>query len=106
MNQKFGSKATTSKKIENSRGVHDIPITAWFAPELPFNFGPKEFNGLPGLIMELHEGDKVFTLEKIDKVLSKRQYLKKPIKGKKLKLSEFDILSKKMYQDFRKNRKG
>lgn len=30
-------------------------IIAWFAPSLPFPYGPKEFDGLPGLILELTE---------------------------------------------------
>lgn len=30
-------------------------IVAWFAPSLPFPYGPKEFDGLPGLILELTE---------------------------------------------------
>ncbi len=30
-------------------------IIAWFAPSLPFPYGPKQFDGLPGLILELTE---------------------------------------------------
>ena len=35
-------------------------ITAWFCPELPYSFGTLEFNGLPGLSVELEKnGNKV-----------------------------------------------
>lgn len=31
-----------------------ITSTAWFCPSLPFQFESKEFNGLPGLILEFN----------------------------------------------------
>jgi GLPGLI family protein len=41
-------------------------ITAWFAPSLPYPYGPKNYYGLPGLILELTEGDITFIVSQID----------------------------------------
>jgi GLPGLI family protein len=35
-------------------------ITAWYAPSLPYSFGPKDYFGLPGLILELQEKETTF----------------------------------------------
>lgn len=42
---------------------------AWFTPEIPIQYGPYVFNGLPGLIVKLHDDKNNFTflLNAIDK---------------------------------------
>lgn len=46
-------KAESFKETVNSKGKFRFPVTAWFAPEIPFSFGPIGYGGLPGLILEL-----------------------------------------------------
>lgn len=96
-------KATTINNIHNSRGVVSVEIVAWFTPEIPFNFGPKEYNGLPGLIIELKEGFNVFKLKKLIK--NDKLVINKPIKGKKLELVEFQMLSRDLSDNMRKQMK-
>ncbi|WP_396142922.1 GLPGLI family protein [Flavobacterium sp.] len=60
-------KAVYTKTYIARNGIEkSIPITAWFAPSLPFNFGPKGYNGLPGLILELQELETIFICQKIE----------------------------------------
>ena len=41
-------------------------ITAWFSPEIPYNFGPMGWDGLPGLVLEASKSEKnYFIAEKI-----------------------------------------
>lgn len=59
-------KATRYAFIINTSGVHHFTIVAWYCPDLPFNYGPKDNIGLPGLILELEDTHSVFYAEKIE----------------------------------------
>jgi GLPGLI family protein len=65
-------------------------IEAWFAPILPYRFGPKNYYGLPGLILELTDTKSTYLARRIDleqndikiifpkgKTVSKEEYDKK-----------------------------
>jgi len=34
---------------------------AWFAPDIPIQYGPYKFNGLPGMILKIEDDEKFFT---------------------------------------------
>ena len=68
-------KAIYLMKFVNRRGMNtSIPIVAWFAPSLPYPYGPKYFNGLPGLILELSDRKTTFLASSI--IISKDKEVK------------------------------
>jgi GLPGLI family protein len=42
------------------------PITAWYCPKIPVSIGPKNYDGLPGLIMEITDWRGTFGVSKMD----------------------------------------
>lgn len=46
-------KATTTEVVKNRSGVFKSPVVAWFTPEIPNEYGPIGYGGLPGLILKL-----------------------------------------------------
>lgn len=47
-------KATGTHQVDDFRGKKNYNMIAWFCPSIPFNYGPAEFFGLPGLIFEAY----------------------------------------------------
>jgi GLPGLI family protein len=75
-------KATKVKELIDGR---KILITSWYASKIPLSFGPKEYNGLPGLILELSD----------DKVT----YFVKEIKFNSNKTFDFNVNEKKIISE-------
>lgn len=63
--QKRCFKATTTDTIKNSKGIFLKKITAWYYPEIPLNFGPGPYTGLPGIVLgiDVQESNKYYTIE-------------------------------------------
>ncbi|MCF6183585.1 MAG: GLPGLI family protein [Bacteroidales bacterium] len=59
-------KATGIKLGKNKNfQVTETKMTAWYCPELPYQFGPFEAVGLPGLVLEFGLGDFIWKAEEI-----------------------------------------
>ena len=75
-------------------------ITAWYTPEIPVSFGPNNYWGLPGLILEINEPELIILCSKV--VLNtKGGAIKIPNKGKKVSQKEFDAIQKKKYDSMK-----
>ncbi|WP_037315580.1 GLPGLI family protein [Salegentibacter sp. Hel_I_6] len=63
-------------------------VIAWYAPDIPFKFGPIGFNGLPGMILSLTTRGEHYFLKNIE--FSKdEKMIEKPSDGKKMTYLEF-----------------
>ncbi|MFD2564210.1 GLPGLI family protein [Aquimarina rubra] len=103
-------KATAKRTEQRSRSVSfnnseenqeveevEITITAWYTPEIPINNGPSVFWGLPGLIMEVNDGQQSMLCNKIVLNPKKKVEIIPPGKGKVVSETKFEeILQKKM----------
>ena len=85
-------------------------VTAWYTPQIPVSNGPEEFQGLPGLILELSYDSQIILCSKISLNPSKQIVIKQPTNGKSVTQSEFDaIMAKKMKEmesQYRHNKDG
>ena len=83
-------KAIKKETVENSVGTFDFEIVAWYCPQLPGQFGPKEFNSLPGLILELKDTHFTFHATEIEMMKDGNVDIK-PLIGR--------VLTEKEYSD-------
>jgi GLPGLI family protein len=106
-------KATSSKMIDDFDGnfekkqkQKEIQITAWYTPEIPVGNGPDFFEGLPGLIMELHEDKMHYVCIKIILNPKDKDLITKPTKGTKTTQTEFDTIKKKKAKEMMEQFQG
>lgn len=91
-------KATTTFVVDNGKHF-EFPVVAWYAPELNLPYGPKNYSGLPGLVLELQEKDRLFYADRINLGDLDKGQLKLivPPKGRKpISQEEFDAIGAKM----------
>ncbi len=74
-----------------------VTLTAWYTPQIPVKNGPDNYDGLPGLILEVGDGDLTVLCSKVVLNPSKGVDIKEPSQGKKVSQEEYDaIMEKKM----------
>jgi len=65
-------------------------ITAWYAPEIPVSQGPENYWGLPGLILEVNDGNAVTLCTKIVLNVKEKLEIKPQSKGKTVTQKQYD----------------
>lgn len=86
-----------SKALENDEEpeMMERTVTAWYTPQIPVNNGPAMYQGLPGLILEVHDGKLNIVCSKIILNPEDKVAIKAPTKGKEVNQAEYDKIMKK-----------
>lgn len=83
----------------------DKVIIAWYTPEIPVSFGPNNYWGLPGLILEINEEETIILCSKVTLSNKEKSKIKVPNTGDKVTQIKFDEIQKKK-TDSMKNEDG
>lgn len=94
-------KAITKKELLiPHRKKEYVTYYVWYCPELSFNFGPFEFSGLPGLVLEVsNEKTKTIYFAKEIKLSEEDVKIVALNKGKMVTKDEYDMISKKAIEN-------
>lgn len=104
-------KATFSKEVESvtlsmvngkSKEIkkkETVVTTAWYTTQVPISNGPDNFQGLPGLILEINDGKRLIVCTEIILNPSNKIDIVEPEKGKIVSQEEFNKIQKEKSED-------
>lgn len=81
-------------------------IVAWYTPEIPVSNGPGAYHGLPGLIMELTEGNTVTLCTSIEINSASVPKISIPKAGKKVSQAEYDKIQEEKMDEMKAKNGG
>lgn len=86
---------TFTDKGEIEKAKKERITTAWYTPQIPINNGPEDFQGLPGLILEINDGSLTLVCTRIVINPKEKTEIEEPTKGKKVSQEEFQAIMEK-----------
>ena len=78
-----------------------VTMTAWFTPEIPVSTGPAMYGGLPGLILEISDGNRTMLCTKVVINPKEKIKIKEPSKGKIVSNLEFKKIQEDKMKEMR-----
>ena len=80
--------------VKEEKVLKKRTLVAWYTPDIPISNGPRDYGGLPGLILEVNDGDLTIVCSEI--VLNPKEVkeIKEPIKGKIVARKKFEDITK------------
>lgn len=102
----FGNVNDEEEESKQETYTDTIKVEAWFTPEIPVSHGPQNYWGLPGLILELNDGNTTYLCTKVTLNPEEKIEIKKPKKGKKVNREEFAAIMKEKAEEMSKKYSG
>ena len=78
-----------------------IIVTAWYTPQIPISSGPGEYQGLPGLILEVTADKTIMLCTKVVLNPKEKEIIEKPEKGEVVTREEYNIIVKDKIEEMR-----
>ncbi|WP_299525717.1 GLPGLI family protein [Winogradskyella sp.] len=75
--------------------MEERTVTAWYTPQIPVNNGPDDYQGLPGLILEIHDGKLTIVCSKIVLNPKEKVEITEPTKGKEVSREKYEEIMEK-----------
>ena len=105
--QRISDAKTFSSGEDEMKVVKDtVEIVAWFTPEILVNNGPRNYHGLPGLIMELSNGFQKVICTKIVLNPTEKVKVEVPSRGEKVSEQEFQAISEEKMKEMMNRYRG
>ena len=94
---RFGSGRNNNNEEENNDEdktpeMEDVIVTAWYAMDIPVGHGPGDYWGLPGLILEISDGNTQILCTKIVMNPKEKAVIAAPTKGKVVTQEEYEVI--------------
>ncbi|CAI8306914.1 MAG: Uncharacterised protein [Polaribacter sp. SA4-10] len=111
-------KATFTREVENRQMTFGdgeskeekkkeiITTTAWYTPKVPVRNGPDNYQGLPGLILEINDGERLIVSTEIVLNPSEKTEIVAPQKGEVVSQKGYDKIQEEKTQELMERFKG
>ena len=80
--------------------------TVWYSPSIPVSNGPRQYGGLPGLILEVNDGNQTIVCTEIVLNPDDKPKIVEPEKGKVVNREKFDQISREKTKEMMENFQG
>lgn len=93
---------TKDGEIRDTTVIDTIQITAWYTTEIPVSHGPAQYGGLPGLILELNDGETTMLCTAVNLYPNQDTEINPPNKGEEVSAEEFEEITIKKMEEMRR----